>query len=300
MSKMDTTKTVARLLATSAAFLLGISSPYALACAPQHVPNEGELLRKAEDSLQQNDSHAAYVYLTNAREAGSGLAYRKTADLFAQGRGVVPNKRMERYMNWMGGQYGDPEAMYRAAVDFYEQGKRADGERWALEAHQCGHPGALVLLAERAILERRDKDALGYLEIGIDRGYVGAKYLLAEQFHKGALGLPKDHQKAFNWYYLAAKGGDARAMNAVAYYFVRGLHGVQDEVAAIHWYHEAAKAGHVESMTAYAWMLDNAQGGQVDKGEARRYYQRAEKLGDRQAAYFMAEMRLKNETKLIK
>ena len=44
---MDTTKTVARLLATSAAFLLGAHSPYGLACAPQHVPNEGELLRKA-------------------------------------------------------------------------------------------------------------------------------------------------------------------------------------------------------------------------------------------------------------
>ena len=291
MSKMDTTKTVARLLAISAAFLFGVSSPYALACAPQHVPNEGELLRKAEDSLQQNDSHAAYVYLTNAREAGSGLAYRKTADLFAQGRGVVPNKRMERYMNWMGGQLGDAEAMYRAAVDFYDRGKRSDGERWALAANQCGHEGALVLLVERAILDRRDKEALEFLEEGIGRGVVGAKYLLAEQFHNGALGLPKDHKKAFSWYYLAARGGDARAMNAVAYYFVRGLHGVQDDVAAIHWYHEAAKAGHVESMTAYGWMLANGRGAQVDKAEATHYLQKAKAAGNLAAAKFIAEIK---------
>lgn len=292
MSKMDTKKIAAKLLATSAAFLFGFTSPhtYAQLCASQPTPSEIELMRKAEESLQQNDSHTAYVYLTNAREAGSGQAYRMAADLFAQGRGVVPNKRMERYMNWMGGQLGDAEAMYRAAVDFYDRGKRSDGERWALAANQCGHEGALVLLVERAILDRRDKEALEFLEEGIGRGVVGAKYLLAEQFHNGALGLPKDHKKAFSWYYLAAKGGDAQAMNAVAYYFVRGLHGVRDDVAAAHWYHEAAKAGHVESMTAYAWMLANGKGGQKGPEEAKRLFLIAKAKGDANAGQFLRNL----------
>lgn len=295
MSKMDTKKIVAKLLATSAAFLFGFTSPhtYAQLCASQPTPSEIELMRKAEESLQQNDSHTAYVYLTNAREAGSGQAYRMAADLFAQGRGVVPNKRMERYMNWMGGQLGDAEAMYRAAVDFYDRGKRSDGERWALAANQCGHEGALVLLVERAILDRRDKEALEFLEEGIGRGVVGAKYLLAEQFHNGALGLPKDHKKAFSWYYLAARGGDARAMNAVAYYFVRGLHGVQDDVAAAHWYHEAAKAGFVDSMVAYAWMAGKGVGTDKSVSDATYWLGKAKVAGDKVASEMLRDIQEK-------
>lgn len=295
MSKMDTKKIVAKLLATSAAFLFGFTSPhtYAQLCASQPTPSEIELMRKAEESLQQNNSQAAYVYLTNAREAGSGQAYRAAADLFAQGRGVVPNKRMERYMNWMGGQFGDPEAMYRTAVDFYDQGQRSDGERWALAAHQCGHEGALVLLIERAILERRDKEALGFLEVGIERGVARVKYLLAEQFHSGALGLPKDHQKAFSWYYLAAKGGDAQAMNAVAYYFVRGLHGVRDDVAAAHWYHEAAKTGNVDSMVAYAWMAAKGAGTDTSVSDATYWLEKAKEAGDKAASEMLRDVKEK-------
>ena len=149
--------------------------------------------------------------------------------------------------------------------------------------------GAVLLLVKQAAQDRRNDEARSLLSLAIDAGFSPAKFFLAEVYDKGQLGLEKDYQSAFKWYYMAAKDGQAEAMAAVAYYFNRGLHGVQDDTAALHWYHEAAKAGHVESMTAYGWMLAVGKGGTVDLAEANHYFQKAARKGDRQAGRFLQE-----------
>ncbi|KLR58995.1 hypothetical protein OX89_04205 [Diaphorobacter sp. J5-51] len=218
----------------------------------------------------------------------AGASYRKAASMYEQGRGVVADEFMARHMNWMGSQYHDAEAMYRTSVDFFGRGYRVDGWLWAERAKDCGHPGAIVLLIERSIQEGKTQDALKYLELGIDKGIPQAKFLLAEQYDKGGLGLPKDHQRAFSWYYLAAKDGIPKAMVAVAYYFVKGQNGVSDDVAAIHWYHKAMMAGDRDATTAYAWMLENGRGGSSDKQGAVYYYRKAADLGDNKAKELLA------------
>ena len=115
------------------------------------------------------------------------------------------------------------------------------------------------------------------------------KFILAEQYEKGGLGLQKDTQMAFRWFFSAATDGLPKAMAAVAYYFVQGKHGVQDDVAAIAWYHKAAQAGHVDSMTAYAWMLANGRGAQKDKDEAVHFWAKAAQRGDANASRFLSE-----------
>lgn len=288
MADMASKKIIERLLAVSAAFLLGSTGASASTiCGAEYGD---PMVGKAEQLLQQNKSRQAYAYLNVARGLGSGEAYRVTADMYQQGRGVMPDPGMFKHMSWMGAQHGDPESMFRTAQDFYDHGYRKDGEYWAKAAHACGHGGALMLLFERSVADKRDADARHYLEKGIDAGLVAAKLALAEQYDKGGLGLPKDTKRAFYWYYEAAKLGEAKAMSAVAYYFFRGLHGVLDETAAVHWYHEAAKAGHVESMTAYGWMLANGRGTQKDSSEAKRYFLKAKKLGEKNVDKFLSEL----------
>ena len=285
---MASKKIIERLLAVSAVFLLGSAAASASTlCGPEYGD---AMVGKAEQLLQQNKSRQAYAYLNVARAQGSSEAYRFTADMYRQGRGVKADPSMFRHMSWMGAQHGDPESMFRTAQDFYANGYRKDGEYWAKAAQECGHAGALMLLFERSLADKREEDARHYLEKGIDEGLPPAKLALAEQYDKGGLGLPKDHKRAFYWYYEAAKQGEAKAMAAVAYYFVRGLHGVLDDTTAVHWYHQAAKAGHVESMTAYGWMVANGKGAQADKEEAAKYYLKAAKLGDKQAPVFLAEL----------
>lgn len=287
---------IKQVLAISAAFLLTSGAAMAATCAVQG--NASAL--QAEALLKANDSKMAYAWLNTGMtlqtgelgspdigNSASGEAYRKAASMFEQGRGVEANNHMARHLNWMGAQFMDPEAMYRTAKNFFAQGHRKDGWEWAEKAKDCGHTGAIVLLIERSMHEGDTQAALKYLDLGITKSIPMAKFILAEQYDKGGLGLPKDHLRAFNWYVLAAKDGIAEAKSAVGYYFFSGAHGVQDETAAVHWYHEAAKAGHVESMTAYAWMILNGKGQAVDIEGGEYYLKKASVKGDKNATAFL-------------
>ena len=288
MSRSINHQIIQKLLAISAAFLLGGAASTAASGCERNL--SANLTDQADAFMAENRSAQAYGVMHTASQNGSGGAYRYLANMYEQGRGVEGSPFMARHMNWMGSQYHDPESMYRAAKDFYARGHRKDGDYLATKAKECGHPGAIILLMERSILEGRDADARKLLEMGIDAGIPEAKFALAEQYDKGGLGLPKDPQRAFYWYTESAKHGEAKAMAAIAYYFFRGQHGVQDEFAAVHWYHQAAKASHVESMTAYGWMLMSGKGAQANPDEAFGYLKRASKMGDKQADVFLAQL----------
>lgn len=285
-------RAIARVIAVSTVFFLGgVASVSAQNCSPASGDKNVAI---ADSLIQQNKPQQGYAYLNLAREQGSGEGYRYTAEMYEKGMGVQANASMARHMFSFGAQSNDSESMYRTASDYYERGLKKDGDLWAKRARSCGHMGAVMLLVKQAAQERRHEEARALLTEAIDAGHLPAKLYLAEVYDKGLLGLERDHQTAFRWYYLSAKEGNAKAMAAVGYYFVRGLHGIQDEVAAIHWYHEAAKAGHVESMTAYGWMLAVGKGGQVDLGEANHYFKKAAKHGDKQAAMFLKEFSVKS------
>lgn len=289
MNKRIRPEIVSRLLSVSAAFLLGMgASASAATCSPNLDKSQ---VAQAEAYLSENRPKDAFALMYPLTQQGSGGAHQYLANMYEQGRGVQKSPFMVRHLNWMGSQYDDPESMYRAAQDFYARGYRKDGYYLASKAVDCGHPGAVILLLERAILEGREADARKYLEMGIDAGIPAAKFALAEQYDKGGLGLPKEPQRAFYWYTESAKHGEPKAMAAIAYSFFVGSHGVKDEMAAIHWYHKAARAGHVESMTAYGWMLANGRGAQVDKAEATHYLQKAKAAGNLAAAKFIAEIK---------
>ena len=270
---------IRRLLEVSAAFLLGGMS-IVHACESNLPPGAAA---KADEFIKANKPSKAYGAMYIEASKGSGGAYRYLASMLEDGRGVERSDFVARHMNWMGSQYHDADAMFHAAKDFYARGHRKDGDELAEKAVQCGHKEAMLLLAERRAAEGNTREALRFLEMGIEASVPRAKFMLAEAYDKGSLGLPKDYQRAFNWYALAARDGVAEAKSAMAYYFVRGLHGVQDNLAALHWYHQAAKAGHVESMTAYAWMLMHGKGQARDIDEARYYLQKAIKRSDKNA-----------------
>lgn len=275
---------VDRLLAITAMFMLGAGS--AQACSANLAPSQ---IAQAEALLDQNKSMDAFALMYPLSQQGSGGANQYLARMYEQGRGLKKSPFMVRHLNWMGAQDNDPESMYRTGKDFFERGYIKDGEHWVGRAKDCGHPEALVFLLERRISEERSQEAFQLMEAGVEKSFPAVKFILADQYDKGGLGLSKDPQLAFRWYYSAAKDGYAKAMAAVAYYFVQGIHGVQDELAARHWYFQAAKAGHVESLTAYAWMLANGKGGSKDIEEARYHFNQAAAKGDKNAVRFLAE-----------
>lgn len=276
---------VNKLLAISAGFLLGAALPgIASACS---ASLDRRHVEAADAYLDQNRPIDAFRVMYPLSQDGNGGAHQYLANMYEQGRGVKKSPFMVRHLNWMGSQYGDPEATFRAAKDFYDRGYRKDGERLAIEAKDCGHPGAIVLLVEKMKAEGRLEEGRTYLELGIDKGIPEVKFQVGEAYNTGAFGLTQDHKLAFTWYHLAAKDGFPKAMSAVAYYLARGLAGAQDDRAAIQWYHKAAMAGDVQSKTAYAWMLMNGKGADRDLDEAKRYLLAAQTEGDTNAGKFL-------------
>ena len=102
---------------------------------------------------------------------------------------------------------------------------------------------------------------------------------MATLLEKGEKGFPRDPKNAFAWHYLLARKGDLEAMHTIAYYFIRGLHGVKSDLAAAHWYHQGAMAGNRDSAEAYAWMLREGVGVAKDADDAEFWANRSRDLG---------------------
>ncbi len=290
-NKVVSAEVVRRLLAVSAIFMLGNAS--ALECSPRVTQ---EQISAANSLIESNASKDAYALMYPLSQEGRGGATNYLSRLYEMGRGLEKSPFMVRHLNWMGALENDADSMYRASLDFYQKGLRKDGERWALKAKDCGHPEALIFLIRTYIKENRPDEARLLLEMAIDKSLVEGKFILAEQYDKGGIGLPQDKASAFSWYFLAAKAGHSEAMASVAYYFARGIHGVQDERAAVEWYHRAAKSGHVPSMTAYAWMISNGKGAPIDVAEAVHYYKKAIAYGDLNAKSFLSKLLVSNRS----
>ena len=275
---------VARMLAISAAFF---ACGQALACDP-NLP--ASMVAQADGHIAQNRPSKAYGQMMSQAMSGSGGAYTYVGAMYEKGRGVSASSFMSRHMYWMGSQFNDPEALFKTANDFYSRGFRSDGEYFAKRAIDCGHSGAVGLLLRNLLGEGRDSEARALLEEGINDSIPEVKFILAELYENGKLGLPRDPKRAFAWYYMASKDGYVKAMTALAYYFVRGLHGEQDDLAARYWYHKAAISGSAEAMTAYGWMLVNGRGGEADPEEGRYYLKSALKAGDVNASAILKSL----------
>lgn len=287
MKKEINRQVIARLLTISATFLLGCQ---ANAC-DSNLPAQMEA--QADIHIKQNQPAKAYELMMSQARDGSGGAYRYIATMHERGRGVEKNNELSREMYMKGAELNDPEALFKVAEDFYARGFKVDGEYFAKRSIDCGHKGAVALLLKNMIKEEgRESEARALLEAGIEDALPEVKFIMAELYEGGRLGLPLDAQRAFAWYYLAAKEGDPKAMSAVAYYFFKGIHGVQDDLAALHWYHKASLAGDADAITAYAWMLQNNRGSQADQEEVVGLYKKAQALGNEKAAFFLSQMQM--------
>ncbi len=88
--------------------------------------------------------------------------------------------------------------------------------------------------------------AFRYATDDAEKGNAKSMTLLGELYANG-LGVPKDDQKAVDWYRLAAARGDANAMFALAMFAINGRAGPRDRELGAKWLAAAAKLGHPEA-----------------------------------------------------
>lgn len=236
-------------------------------------PSAAALVIEAQSRLHERDARSAYVLLREAQDMGSGDAYALMARMYEGGQGVEANPRLASELYRLAAQHGNADGMYHLAAEHLAREETEEGMRWLQSAVEKGQPEALFVLAKQSLNAGRLQEGRDMLLRAMVGGSKDASAFLAEQLENGSRGFPKDTQQAFYLYHELAKTGDTDAMNAVAYFFAHGLHGIKSPVTAAHWYHESSKRGNEDATKAYAWMAENGVGMDKDIEEARWYRQ---------------------------
>lgn len=181
----------------------GLPSPGGPALAASAVsPTEITIAPPAEEA--QAESQALYEQALPLIESGDAEGVRL----------------MSRAAN-----LGLPQAQFGMAR-LYETGDAGvtadptEARRWTERAARGGEIRAMHNLAlylfEGAGGERDQAQALRWFEAAAERGLVDSQYNLARLFERGAEGVPADAARAYQWYIVAGRMGDAGAEEAAA------------------------------------------------------------------------------------
>ena len=98
--------------------------------------------------------------------------------------------------------------------------------------------------------------------------------------------------EALQWYFDAAKSGDAQAQFLLALKYETGTDVARDLAEAAAWYEKAAGRGHVEAQFKFASLLERGQGRPADPIAAAQWYERAAQKGYAPAQYNLAVLML--------
>jgi uncharacterized protein len=144
--------------------------------------------------------------------------------------------------------------------------------------------GAQLDLAYGAYQRGYFLTALQYATDDALKGNPQSMTLLGELYANG-LGVPRDDQKAADWYKLAAARGDRNAMFALAIFALQGRAGPRDRAQSAKWLAAAAKLGHPEAAYDLALLYVEGQLFPQDFKRAAELLRQAANEGSPQAQY---------------
>lgn len=117
---------------------------------------------------------------------------------------------------------------------------------------------------------------VAYMQRHVASGHAYAQKALGAAYDFGRFGLPRDLERAFELYMLAARQGDASAQCWVGICYGHGLGVKQDEEQAVYWYRESAKRGNAQAQYNLGhWYAIGHKPCIQSMSEANRWYRRA-------------------------
>ena len=136
-------------------------------------------------------------------------------------------------------------------------------------------------IAYKLYEEKKYDEAVEWLRPVSDKGYALAQNLLGVIYQEGLApkNAPKDLEKAFSLFKLAAVSGYKYAERSLAdaYYFGKGV--VQDDVSAFTWYTKAAADGDLEAMYKVGYLYWTGEGIKQSNTKAFEHMKRAADTG---------------------
>lgn len=260
----------------------------------------------------------AYLWLTDAAEAGDAIAMSNLAEVYLSNRWVAPDPALHLHWLTRAAEAGSAPAAERLSM-YYRMGLfvQTDGERaddYLRRAAEAGAVEAQHSLAEK-LVDRDPASAVAWYQRAIDQGHTGAMIDLGRLYRDGEVvgqdeaaavelfrtavaqgsqvamgdlgwmyeqgrGVPKDLDAALQLYQQAAEQGNEWAANALGNLYALESFPGHDMAKAIEAYKNAAELESVAAMFSLGDIFYYGTGVTKDEAEAFLWYERAAREGD--------------------
>lgn len=230
----------------------------------------------------------AYKWMVKAREQGYAFAIWRLGFAFEKGLGVKVDRDRTLALYREAAKHGIPEAEFSfgiATLNAAEPDKKL-GLEWIQRAARHGNAEAAKFLnappetkKENKATDQQDMAAnLLLLENAAAQGDARAEMTLGS-IHARALGVPRDMEKAVDWYKKAADHGQTDALIILGLMYLNGDEVKQDQAAGLRYLRSAVdnkRSGPAAALLSSFYHL--GQGVDKDETESRTYLKRATEL----------------------
>jgi TPR repeat protein len=215
----------------------------------------------AQPGAAQDDAQAFQLFLKAADQGHVGAQVAVATHLLA-GRGVA--KDWKAASGWLAraAVTQDPVANYllgRIQEDADGTG-RTEAQKSYRIAATGGHREAQFALASvlaKSVDEADRKEAADWFAKAHEAGHKAAANSLGQLYRDG-VGVAQQHDKAREYFQLAANRDNANAMYNLAEMLDQGRGGLRDTAKALDWYSQAADRGHKGALAVVARLLSNS------------------------------------------
>lgn len=257
---------------------------YATAAGQDHAPAQFELAK-----LLKVDADAiAFDAISRAAAGGQPQAQCAMGDRYAHGTGVAQNWYEACRWYDMAAQQGDAAAQCALAVCFASgKGVRKDMAHafiWFEKAAAQSLPQAQWNLGELYAtglpgVEADPQKATQLCKRAANAGFAPASATLGALFARA-----KKHERAVQWWTLAAEQGDLEALFNLGQVYRLGLGVAKDEAKAFELLLKAAAGGVAAAQSRIGLAYATGEGAALDPIEACKWFELAALLGDKAAA----------------
>lgn len=214
------------------------------------------------------DYNQALIWAKKAAEAGDARGMNVLRNLYLHGYAGLA-KDIVKSNNWLerAATAGDPRALYTLGYAYFSGGGFPLDEKKALqlfnEVVAMGRLGgtatgeAMMQIGKfyyfgRADIPKDKEKALEWYQKATNNGSPEGMFALGEMYWSGGTSLGKNDTKALELYRKSAAGGYGGSMNNIGWFYQYGLGGlIVDKTQAAAWYLKARDAGVPNAMANY-------------------------------------------------
>lgn len=218
----------------------------------------------------EKDCNLAFSLYLKAAEQDNEIAQYNVGLYYQNGNGVEKNTEQMLYWYIKAAENGHKRAAFRLG-EYYENTENdlQYALAWFLRAKELGHEKA-----DKAI------ERVSWYSMATDQGDRSAMYNLGRCYQNGT-GVPKDIEKAFEWYTQAAKQEHADAQYELSCIYLNR----EDRETELHWLRLAADNGSDKAMTRLGYYYGIGEIVEKDLNRAFQLYIKAAEKGNKIAQY---------------